>query len=265
MSRTSHWKGVIKTMAMKLNPAEKANDSIIRAYNKQIENAYRNLGYNNTVTQNLVNKAKSIFGANAMKGMKITAGYSTGQINKSTGEIYEIPQIQRNRANLANTMKAKALKAATQYTQGDRKGQYKHMYDVSKAYQKAINQARQNILKSMSAKTIQSKTPKQIEKAIKKELTPDKIRRQITENDLASEIFAAYEEAKEQGDDTEMYIEFAERYHNGDDMDFDLVNRIAEKRYETLAEKSLDNPESGITAAELNMLMGGEWTDISPF
>ena len=39
-------------MAMKMNAAEKANDSIIRAFNKQIENAYRKLGYNHTVTQN---------------------------------------------------------------------------------------------------------------------------------------------------------------------------------------------------------------------
>lgn len=253
-------------MAMKLNTAEKANDSIIRAFNKQIENAYRNLGYNNTITQNIVNKAISIYGKSAMKEMKITIGFSANQIDKTTGEIYGIPQIQRNRANVANTTKAKALKAETQYTSGDKKGQYKHMYDVSKAYQKAIKQARQNIIKSLPNETIKSKTPKQIEKEIRKQLTRERISKQILENDLASEIFAAYEEAKEDGDDIELYQEYANNYHSGGDADLDLINRIAEQRYKTLINKSLENPEvTGLTGERLNEFLQGFEEIYNPF
>lgn len=255
-------------MAMKLNPAEKANDSVIRAFNKQIENAYRNLGYNHTVTQNLVNKAKSIYGASNMKEMSIKLGYGAGQLDYSTGEIHAIPQIQRNRANVSNTVKAKALKAATQYTQGDKKGQYKSMFDVSKAYQKAVKQARQNILKGIPNQTIKTKTPKQIEREIKKQLTQDKIRKQILENDLASEIFAAYEEAKENGDDTELYEDFARNYHDGNDADYDLLEQIAQKRYEQMAARALENPETetGLTGDRLNAFLSGEFVDIlNPF
>lgn len=256
-------------MAMKMTPAEKANDSIIRAFNKQIENAYRKLGYNHTVTQNLVNQAKSIYGAANMKEMKITAGYTAGQIDKSTGEIFGIPQINRNRANVSNGFKAKALKAATQYTAGNKKGQYKSMYDVTKAHQKAIEQVRQSILKGIPAGEIRNSTPKQLEKRIKKELKPERIQKQIIENDLASEIFAAYEQAKEDGDDLELYQDFANNYHNGNDIDYDLLSQINTARYESMLEKSLENPEltTGLTGDKLNeFLNSGGWTEIiNPF
>lgn len=254
-------------MAMKLNAAEKANDSIIRAFNKQIENAYRNLGYNNTVTQNLVNKAISIYGKNTMKEMSITLGYSPNQIDRTTGEIHAIPQIQRNRANVSNTTKAKALKAETQYTSGDKKGQYKNMYDVSKAYQKAIKQARQNIIKSLPNETIKTKTPKQLEREIRKKLTRERIAKQVLENDLASEIFAAYEQAKEDGDDIELYQEYANNYHSGGDVDLDLINRIAEQRYQTLVDKSLENPDevTGLTGERLNEFLQGFEEIYNPF
>lgn len=254
-------------MAMKLNAAEKANDSIIRAFNKQIENAYRNLGYNNTVTQNLVNKAISVYGKNAMKEMSITLGYSPNQIDRTTGEIHAIPQIQRNRANVSNTTKAKALKAETQYTSGDKKGQYKNMYDVSKAYQKAIKQARQNIIKSLSNKTIKTKTPKQLEREIRKKLTRERISKQVLENDLASEIFEAYEQAKEDGDDIELYQEYTNNYHSGGDTDLDLINRIAEQRYQTLVDKSLENPDevTGLTGERLNEFLQGFEEIYNPF
>lgn len=254
-------------MAMKLNPAEKSADSIIRQYNKQIENAVRNLGFQHTTTQNLINKAQSVFGKSAMKEMNINLGYAHGQIDKATGEIHGIPQISRNRQNL-NPLKAKALKAGTQYTIGDKKGQYKNMFDASKAYQKAINQARQNILKGMTAQQIKNTPPKKLEREIKKQLTPEKICKQIIENDLASEIFAAYEQAKEDDDDTTLYEDFAERYHNGGDIDNDLLNRIAENRYNTMIEKSLENPnkEIGITRDLLNQFLQDDWTEIiNPF
>lgn len=256
-------------MAMKMTVAEKANDSIIRAFNKQIENAYRKLGYNHTVTQNLVNQAKSIYGAANMKEMKITAGYASGQINKTTGEIFGIPQINRNRANVSNGMKAKALKAATQYTSGDKKGQFKSMYDVTKAHQKAIEQVRQSILKSIPAGDIRSSTPKQLEKRIRKELKPERIQKQIIENDLASEIFAAYEQAKEDDDDLELYQDFARNYHDGKEIDYDLLSQINTARYESMLEKSLENPEltTGLTGDKLNeFLNSGGWTEIlNPF
>lgn len=254
-------------MSMKLNAAEKANDSVIRAFNKQIENAYRNLGYNNTVTQNLVNKAISIYGKNAMKEMSITVGYSPNQIDRTTGEIHAIPQIQRNRANVSNTTKAKALKAETQYTHGDKKGQYKNMYDVSKAYQKAIKQARQNIIKAFPNEMIKTKTPKQLEREIKKKLTRERISKQVLENDLASEIFAAYEQAKEDGDDIGLYQEYANNYHSGGDADLDLINRIAEQRYQTLVDKSLENPDEviGLTGERLNEFLQGFEEIYNPF
>lgn len=254
---------------MKMNAAEKANDSIIRAFNKQIENAYRKLGYNHTVTQNLVNQAKSIYGAANMKEMKITAGYTAGQVDKTTGEIFGIPQINRNRANVSNGMKAKALKAATQYTAGNKKGQFKSMYDVTKAHQKAIEQVRQSILKSIPAGEIRSSSPTQLEKRIKKELKPERIQKQIIENDLASEIFAAYEQAKEEGDDLEIYQDFARNYHDGKEIDYDLLSQINTARYESMLEKSLENPEltTGLTGDKLNeFLNSGGWTEIlNPF
>lgn len=254
---------------MKMTPAEKANDSIIRAFNKQIENAYRKLGYNHTVTQNLVNQAKSIYGAQNLKEMKITAGYTAGQIDKTTGEIFGIPQINRNRANVSNGMKAKALKAATQYTAGNKKGQFKSMYDVTKAHQKAIEQVHQSILKSIPAGDIRSSSPKQLEQRIKKELKPERIQKQIIENDLASEIFAAYEQAKEDNDDLELYQDFARNYHDGNEIDYDLLRQINTARYESMLEKSLENPEltTGLTGDKLNeFLNSGGWTEIlNPF
>ena len=254
---------------MKMTPAEKANDSIIRAFNKQIENAYRKLGYNHTVTQNLVNQAKSIYGAQNLKEMKITAGYTAGQIDKTTGEIFGIPQVNRNRANVSNGMKAKALKAATQYTSGDKKGQFKSMYDVTKAHQKAIEQVRQSILKGIPAGEIRSSTPQQLEKRIRKELKPERIQKQIIENDLASEIFAAYEQAKEDDDDLELYQDFARDYHAEKEIDYDLLNQINTARYESMLEKSLENPDltTGLTGDKLNeFLNSGGWTEIiNPF
>ena len=56
-------------MAMKMTAVEKQNDSIIRAYNSQIEKAVKQLGYGHTVTQNLINNATMIFGENNMKQM----------------------------------------------------------------------------------------------------------------------------------------------------------------------------------------------------
>ncbi len=267
-------------MAMKLNAVEKANDSTIRAFNKQIENAFRKLGYNHTVTQNLINKAKSVYGVSALKGMKITAGYTIGQINPETGEIFEIPQIQRNRKTVSDTLKAKALKSAVQYTTGTKKGQYKNMYDVTAAHQKAIKQVQQSILKATPNAEIMAynaaksrllgmqgtpaantkeyntlmKQVKEFERKQKKPLTQSRVRRQLIENDLSSEIFAAYEQAKEDGDDVTLYQDFAKEYHSGNDFDYDLLKQINQRRYDVLMKKS-QNPEyyqSGLNSSALN-------------
>ena len=201
--------------------------------------------------------------------MKITAGYTAGQIDKTTGEIFGIPQINRNRANVSNGIKAKALKVATQYTAGDKKGQFKSMYDVTKAHQKAIEQVRQSILKSIPAGEIRSSTPQQLEKRIRKELKPERIQKQIIENDLAAEIFAAYEQAKEDDDDLELYQDFARDYHAGKEIDYDLLSQISTARYESMLEKSLENPEfkTGLTGDKLTeFLNSGGWTEIlNPF
>lgn len=233
-------------MAMKLSATEKANDSIIRAYNKQIEQSVRRLGINHTITQNLINNAYSVFGSNNVKEMKITLGYSGGQIDYTTGEIFGIPQIKRGRSQVSDTLKAKALKASYQYMHGETKGKIKYPYDSSKAYQKAIKQAALDIQKkSITAKDITTNAPKlkDVAKRAFKQITPKKINERIVYNDLASEIFAAYEEAKKDGDKLDEYQDFAKIHHHGDRtmIDKELLDRISESRREALIEKSLQS------------------------
>lgn len=238
-------------MAMKLNAAEKQADSIIRSFNRQIERAYKELGYNHTTTQNLVNLAKSMYGASNMKEMQIKFGVSSGQINKETGEVYSIPQIARNRKVLQDTLKAKALKAQTQYRSGQFKGQYKSMYDVTKSHQRAINRAIQNIIRDTS-KGMPAGLPatpqgqSEIKQQIKKQLTKEAIQKQIQYDDLASEIFAAYEDAKdadETDEDLEPYRDFATSYHNNQTIDIDTLDEIAKARQQTLINKALTDEQ----------------------
>lgn len=231
-------------MAMKLNTIEKSNDSIIRAYNKQIEQSVRKLGINHTVTQNLINNAYSVFGSNNVKEMKITMGYSGGQIDYTTGEIFGIPQIKRGRSQISDTLKAKALKASYQYMYGDAKGKIKSPYDVTKAYQRAIKQAALDIQKkSITAKDITTKAPKLKDVAKKsfQQVTPKKINERLVYNDLASEIFEAYEEAKKDGAKLDSYQDFAKIHHHGDrtTIDKELLDRISESRREEMIEKSM--------------------------
>lgn len=256
-------------MAMKMNAAEKANDSTIRAFNAQIEKAYKTLGANNTVTQNLINKAKSVYGASNMKEMS-RAGNN-------------IPQIARTRATVSNNNNAKALYQATHYTSGTRKGQYKSMYDATKAQQKAISQILQDTLKATPNKYIKrytrrknrlagltgttingvpaEKTPmyKALEKAVKtferaqkRNLTVANLENKIIENDLASEIFDAYAKAKEDGDDTKLFKDFAKDYHDGKEINYDLIQQIQDQRAQTLLEKAVQPDLSkGLSSGEL--------------
>ena len=252
-------------MAMKMNAAEKAADSTIRAFNAQIEKAYKTLGANNTVTQNLINKAKSVYGASNMKEMS-RAGNN-------------IPQIARTRATVSNNTSAKALYQATHYTSGTRKGQYKSMYDATKAQQKAISQILQDTLKAQPNKNISrynkrkniltalkgtnktqnpiykraEKQVKQFEKELKKNLTVANLESKISENDLASEIFDAYTKAKEDGDDTKLFEDFAKDYHDGNDIDYDLIQKIQDQRTQTLLSKATEPDLSkALTSNELD-------------
>lgn len=231
-------------MAMKLNAVEKANDSIIRQYNKQIEKSVRQLGFNNTITQNLINTATQIFGSNSMKAMKVKIGFSQNQINENTGEIIGIPQISRTRATLSQTAKAKELRAITQYTRGELKGNYKSLYNVTKAYQKSIRLAAQKIRANLPQNIIeQSKTnPNAVNEYINANLTNEAIQNQTNYDDLASEIFEAYEELKDLGDDTGEFENFAHFYHDerNNYSDDALLNYIKEKRDELLRYKSKD-------------------------
>ena len=211
-------------MAMKMTAVEKQNDSIIRAYNRQIEKSVKQLGYWHTVTQNLINNAKLIFGENNIKQMS-----KKSRIDTITGNQIHIPQISRNRKTISTDM-AKKLQTETK----TKTGNYKNMYDVSKHYQKAIDNAiaqrRANIPDNlMQIKDINKRT-----KAIKKyanNVTKQEIRNQININDLISETFEQYNMAKENGDDVTDYIEFANDYHNGNEINHETLLNLKKKQY----------------------------------
>ena len=212
-------------MAMKMTAVEKQNDSIIRAYNSQIEKAVKQLGYGHTVTQNLINNATMIFGENNMKQMAKKAGKDV-----VTGKTISIPQISRNRKTVSSG-KAKELQKETK----TKTGTYKNMYDVSKYYQKAIDNAiamrRADIPNNlMKIKDINKRT-----KAIKNyvnNVTKQEIRNQINISDLISETFEKYEIAKENGDDVTDYIEFANDYHSGNEVNQQTLLNLKKKQYE---------------------------------
>ena len=212
-------------MSMKMTAAEKQNDSIIRAYNSQIEKSVKQLGYWHTVTQNLINNATMIFGENNMKQMA-----KKSRIDPITGNQIHIPQISRNRKTISNDM-AKKLQIETK----TKSGTYKNMYDVSKHYQKAIDNAiaqrRSNIPDNlMQIKDINKRT-----KAIKNyvnNVTKQEIKNQITISDLISETFEQYNIAKENGDDVTEYIEFANDYHSGNEVNQQTLLNLKKKRYE---------------------------------
>ena len=211
-------------MAMKMTAVEKQNDSIIRAYNSQIEKSVKQLGYYHTVTQNLINNAKLIFGENNIKQMT-----KKSRIDPITGNQIHIPQISRNRKTISSNM-AKKLQEETK----TKTGTYKNMYDVSKHYQKAIDNAiaqrRSNIPDNlMKIKDISKRT-----KAIKNyvnNVTKQEIKNQININDLISETFEQYNIAKEKGDDVTDYIEFANDYHSGNEINHETLLNLKKKQY----------------------------------
>lgn len=261
-------------MAMKLSTVEKANDSILRQYNSQIEKSVRQLGLNHTTTQNLINTAVQIFGAGNMKTMKITRVLSESQLNKNTGEIHGIPQIARTRSTLSKTSKAKELRATTQYTRGELKGNYKALYDVSKQYQRAIRRTEQKIRMSIPdyIADLTSTNPNVANKYVQSQLTQDAINQQTMYDDLASEIFEAYEDAKEIGDDTDDFETFAHNFHDRrkiDDNDV-MLSWLNDQRNILLREKAnIDRQEENYTHFRIGELerirrdiYNGEFEDI---
>lgn len=211
-------------MAMKMTAVEKQNDSIIRAYNSQIEKSVKQLGYYHTVTQNLINNAKLIFGENNMKQMT-----KKSRIDTITGNQIHIPQISRNRKTVSSD-KAKKLQTETK----TKKGTYKNMYDVSKHYQKAIDNAIAQRRANISDNLMQIKDISKRTKAIKNyvnNVTKQEIKNQININDLISETFEQYNTAKEKGDDITDYIEFANDYHSGNEINHETLLNLKKKQY----------------------------------
>lgn len=228
-------------MAMKLSAVEKQNDSIIRAYNAQIEKSVKQLGYSNTITQNLINNAKIIFGETNMKQM---AKKSVKDI--ATGETIHIPQISRNRKTLS-TNKAKELQKETK----TKSGTYKNMYDVSKHYQNAIDKAIAKKRANIPQKFMEIKNIKDRTKAIKNyvnNVTKADINEQIIVNDLISETFEKYKIAKENGYNVDDYIEFSNDLHSGKDINIETLMNLKSKQFEnTILQNELsENYESEI-------------------
>lgn len=163
-------------MAMKMDFGETAVDNVLRQYNSQLSKAYRQLGEKHTVSSNLVNNAISIYGKENIRFTKDG-----------------IPQIKRNRATVNMYTNAMRLKSETQYTQGAYKGKYKSMYDVSRAYQKAISQVQQRARNNIPQDIMKIKNLKdranEIVKYIKKQTTKANIDRVLKVNDMIAELY----------------------------------------------------------------------------
>lgn len=229
-------------MAMKLTQSEKVVDSQIRAFNAQIEKAYKTLGYNHTVTRNLVATANSLFKCH-IKEMTIKS-VNRNQIDMSTGEVFAIPQIMRGRKTLQYAMnekiysitdkKQKTVAETLQKNTHTSAGTYKKMFDVSKARQNAIEREMQR--RRVQAVNNGMTNLSDIDR-YQRSYTEQELMRQLYYDVIASDIFEKYHKAREQGDDDiEDYRRFADYYNNGEgieDIDEILANTM-EKRQVTL-------------------------------
>lgn len=255
-------------MAMKLNDVEKRNDSIIRTFNKQIENAYRKLGVNHTVTQNLVKAAKSIYGDN-LKSMKITIGYSPNQVDKSTGEIRAIPQIPRTRATLSQSNKARELKNETKYATGSAHGVFKSPYNVTKAHQRAVKKAMQKATSLMpdelaappskTATSAQIKHHKQKQREFMKKAFTNKAVREVQDyDDLASEVWEKYTKAvqnKASESELNIYRDFANYYHSNKlDANIESMQYWHDNIDDLIARRLTEETSKELTSDELSAL-----------
>lgn len=233
-------------MAMKLTDAQKAVDSAIRSYNRQLEKAYNELGYDHTITRNLVSTARSIFGKDAIKAMD-TKYIDRKNIDYSTGEYHETIQIKRSKSILDKAISENLidkLNKATRFTNktSDRSldkynGTYNRLYNVTLARNTAIEQLRmfhqahlpQSILDNMKGKSVAQKNDI-LQAYLKRVTTTDNIDMQIFYNDLASEVFAGYHQARDEIDNSyydydEAFLkmqEFAQNY-NANNYDLNLL------------------------------------------
>lgn len=263
-------------MATKLTSAQKAVDSAIRAYNKQIEKAYKELGYNHTVTRNLVATANSIFGKGQIKEQSIKT-VSHGMIDISTGEVHAIPQISRGKENLDRAVNQKLIQELDRRTKfknttgrddlNKYNGTFNRLYSVSMAKQNAINKTNQflraNIpqdIKDLLNKTKNIKDKNDImDNYMRSSLTDDAIYRQIQYDDLASELFDQYHATTNEFIDAgiddyednpyfrQMQL-FAENYNNGTYTDEQLVYAMQARDYFVQS--------TGYTNDELNAIYG---------
>lgn len=223
-------------MAMKLDATEKAIDSAIRAYNKQLEQAFAKLGYDHTITRNLVSTARSIFGKDSVKTMT-TKHVDKKNIDMSTGEYFETIQIRRDRATISKAKEKNLislLNKAVKYENKTRNreldkfnGSYKTMYNVSHAYNNAVEQVRafhtanlpEHIKDAMKGKSVVEKD-KILEGYLKTITHTDNIDIQLLYNDISSEVFATYAQARQEIDDNDDFDEnflrmqeFAQNYN----------------------------------------------------
>lgn len=239
-------------MAMKLDSTEKAIDSAIRAYNRQLEQAYTKLGYDHTITRNLVSTARSIFGKDSVKYMG-TKYIDKKNLDYSTGEYHETLQIKRDRKTITKAKDNNLIDMLNKATKFENKtgnkdldkynGTYKTLYNVSHAYNKAIEQVRafhtanlpQHIKDVMKGKSVAEKD-KILEGYLKTQTHTDNIDIQIFYNDLSSEIFATYSQARAEIDDADDYDEnflrmqeFAQNY-NANNYNTDLLYQARRAR-----------------------------------
>lgn len=233
--------GVIN-MAMKLTPAQKATDSFIRQYNKQIERAYRELGANNTVTRNLVHNAKRLFGTSNMKEQTIKSGH----IDKRTGEVTIIPQISRSRKALEHagslenrTSVVSNLRNSTMY-KTPTGNEYRSTFNVTRKRNEIINKANTTLKNQFlnlnpNMNMALKENQKKFKEFQRSGLTREIIGLETMLNDMQSEIFEAYELAKENGEDISDYQEFAYNYHSNEgNQTAETITALYEARNDTL-------------------------------
>lgn len=200
-------------MAMKLDDMGKYVDNVLRQYNSQISKAVKQLGEKHTVTTNLISKATDIYGKENIRYTKDG-----------------IPQIARNRATIKQYTKATTLKSETQYIRGAKNGQYKYVYDVSKAYQRAVNQVRQKARNNIPQDLLQY-TPEKIPKSYKPQGATDRI--PITDSNRQQYIL--YERSRKIND-------YINRQTNKTNVDRMLkLNELISEIYEKYADDDTQN------------------------
>lgn len=217
-------------MAMKMGVNEKTVDNVLRQYNAQLSKAYKQLGEKHTVSSNLINNAISIYGEENIRFTKDG-----------------IPQIKRNRATVNMYTKAMNLKSESQYTQGEFKGNYKRMYDVTKAYQKAINQVRQQARNKVPAEFMEIKDLKKRSSAlnnwINAQTTKANINRMLKINDMISEMYTQY---NDDNDDNELINQFANDFHaDTDSMNLNELEKYVKERYDKIYNPFNSKPVEG--------------------